>query len=101
MAILDKGGWAEGCRIFHRGKPDEGVLMTMTRVQEHLRCIAIFADLKMIYGTMEDAHFGIFDAGGHLLKSIANVVVGEIAISPSGKRAAISAISAISGISGM
>ena len=52
--------------------------MTMTRVQEHLRCIAIFADLKMIYGTMEDAHFGIFDAGGHLLKSIANVVVGEI-----------------------
>ena len=87
LAVLDNGGWARGCRIFRRNKPGDDVVMTS--ILTDVRSIAIAADLKMIYGTVDDDHFSMFDASGHLVKSIAHVAGQIIAISPSGKLAAV------------
>ena len=87
LAILDDGGWEGGRRIFRRGKPDEEVVMTY--IDRSIGQFTVSPDLKLIYATLSDDRFGILDAQGHLLKSIAHVVGGDIAISPSGKRAAV------------
>jgi len=87
LAILDNGGWVGGARIFRRGKPDEDVVMT--RISEDMGCIAVSTDLKVTYATLRDGRFGMFDASGHLLKSLGHELGGNIAISPSGKRAAV------------